>query len=54
MSCLNIASDGGGSRQKLLRFCPGVSKPQSVLHRWIRTGQVRINGGRPNRSTGWN
>ena len=38
--------------QKLLQFLSRrFEEPQSVLHRWIRTGQVRINGG-PNRSTG--
>ena len=33
--------------QKLLQFLSRrFEEPQSVLHRWIRTGQVRINGGR--------
>ncbi len=33
--------------QKLLQFLSRrFDEPQSVLHRWIRTGQVRINGGR--------
>ncbi len=33
--------------QKLLQFLSRrFGEPQSVLHRWIRTGQVRINGGR--------
>lgn len=33
--------------QKLLQFLARrFGEPQSVLHRWIRTGQVRINGGR--------
>ncbi|HIW78420.1 MAG TPA: RluA family pseudouridine synthase [Candidatus Bilophila faecipullorum] len=33
--------------QKLLQFLARrFDEPQGVLHRWIRTGQVRINGGR--------
>lgn len=33
--------------QKLLQFLTRrFDAPQSVLHRWIRSGQVRINGGR--------
>ena len=33
--------------QKLLQFLSRrFDEPQGVLHRWIRTGQVRINGGR--------
>ena len=33
--------------QKLLSFLARrFDEPQGVLHRWIRTGQVRINGGR--------
>lgn len=33
--------------QKLLQFLARrFGEPQGVLHRWIRTGQVRINGGR--------
>ncbi len=33
--------------QKLLQFLSRrFGEPQGVLHRWIRTGQVRINGGR--------
>ncbi len=33
--------------QKLLQFLVRrLNLPQSLLHRWIRTGQVRINGGR--------
>ncbi len=35
------------SGQKLLQFLMRrLSLPQALLHRWIRTGQVRINGGR--------
>ncbi len=35
------------SGQKLLQFLMRrLSLPQPLLHRWIRTGQVRINGGR--------
>ena len=33
--------------QKLLQFLQRrLDQPPSLLHRWIRTGQVRINGGR--------
>ena len=33
--------------QKLLQFLQRrLDLPPSLLHRWIRTGQVRINGGR--------
>ena len=33
--------------QKLLQFLQRrLDLPSSLLHRWIRTGQVRINGGR--------
>ncbi len=35
------------SGQKLLQFLMRrLNLPQALLHRWIRTGQVRINGGR--------
>ncbi len=38
------ASEAG---QKLLQFLVRrLSLPQSLLHRWIRTGQIRINGSR--------
>ena len=38
--------------QKLLQFLSRrFEEPQSVLHRWIRTGST---AGGPNRSTGWN
>lgn len=35
------------SGQKLLRFLSSrLELPDSLLHRWIRTGQIRVNGGR--------
>ena len=35
------------SGQKLLQFLTRrLHLPQSLLHRWIRTGQIRLNGGR--------
>ena len=35
------------SGQKLLQFLQRrLNLPQAMLHRWVRTGQVRINGGR--------
>ena len=35
------------SGQKLLRFLERrLSLPSNLLHRWIRTGQIRVNGGR--------
>lgn len=35
------------SGQKLLRFLERrLALPQALLHRWVRTGQIRINGGR--------
>ncbi len=38
------ASESG---QKLLQFLVRrLNLPQSLLHRWIRTGQIRLNGGR--------
>ncbi len=38
------ASEGG---QKLLQFLNRrLNLSQSLLHRWIRTGQIRVNGGR--------
>ena len=41
--------------QKLLQFLSRrFEEPQSVLHRWIRTGQAGSMAGGPNRSTGWN
>ncbi len=37
-------SEGG---QKLLQFLVRrLNLPQTLLHRWLRTGQIRINGGR--------
>lgn len=42
-----IAVTAPEAGQKLLQFLARrVEAPQSELHRWIRTGQVRINGGR--------
>ena len=33
--------------QKLLNFLQRrINAPSSDFHRWIRTGQVRVNGGR--------
>ena len=33
------------SGQKLLQFLQRrLNLPQAMLHRWVRTGQVRING----------
>lgn len=35
------------SGQKLLQFLQRrLGLPQAMLHRWVRTGQVRVNGGR--------
>ena len=35
------------SGQKLLRFLERrLGLPQALLHRWVRTGQIRLNGGR--------
>lgn len=42
---LRVTAEEAG--QKLLQFLARrFDEPQGVLHRWIRTGQVRINGGR--------
>lgn len=42
---LRVTAEEAG--QKLLQFLTRrFGEPQGVLHRWIRTGQVRINGGR--------
>lgn len=42
---LRVTAEEAG--QKLLQFLSRrFDEPQGVLHRWIRTGQVRINGGR--------
>ncbi len=42
---IEVHSAEGG--QKLLQYLMRrLSLPQPLLHRWIRTGQVRINGGR--------
>lgn len=42
---LRVSNSEAG--QKLLQFLARrFDVPQSVLHRWIRSGQVRINGGR--------
>ena len=47
LSGLNAPVDEKESGQKLLRFLERRLKlPASLLHRWIRTGQIRLNGSR--------
>lgn len=47
LSGLNAPVDEKESGQKLLRFLERRLKlPSSLLHRWIRTGQIRLNGSR--------
>ncbi len=44
-NCLDVQASESG--QKLLQFLlRRLTLPQSLLHRWIRTGQIRVNGGR--------
>lgn len=45
MRMLEVSSAEAG--QKLMQFLlRRLSLPQPLLHRWIRTGQIRVNGGR--------
>lgn len=44
-NCLKVSSEESG--QKLLRFLANrLNLPLDILHRWIRTGQIRLNGRR--------
>ena len=45
--CMSVFVTAAEADQKLFQFLSRrCTQPSSVLHRWIRTGQVRINGGR--------